>query len=408
MDISDTWEELAQGGGRIVFLVLDGGGGLPGPPDGRSELETARTPNLDRIADAGSCGLLELVGPGITPGSGPGHLALFGYDPLRFRIGRGVLSALGIDFPLLTGDLAARVNFATLDADGIVTDRRAGRIETALNEQLCERVRDGLDLDFDGEVFLETVSGHRAVLVLRGGALDDAVSDTDPQRTGVAPRPARAMQPGAEPTATLLNAVVEQARRILADRDTANGLLLRGVQRFEPLPSLEERFGLRGLCLARYPMYRGLSRLLGMDLVDPPADLAAAVAVLKTHYGEDEWDGGHGLYFLHVKATDSAGEDADFDAKVAALEEADRALDALLAMQPDVLVVTADHSTPAVMGAHSWHPVPVVIHSPQVRRDAVSRFDEAGCAAGLLGLRPGVHLLGLALANAGRLRKFGA
>jgi 2,3-bisphosphoglycerate-independent phosphoglycerate mutase len=406
MDISDTWEELAQKGGRIVYLVLDGGGGLPGPPDGRSELEVARTPNLDRLAHGGSCGLLELIGPGITPGSGPGHLALFGYDPLRFRIGRGVLSALGIDLPLQPGDLAARVNFATLDADGAITDRRAGRIETELNTQLCERIRDGLDLDFDGDVFLETVSGHRAVLVLRGPSLDDAVSDTDPQRIGVHPLPAKATEPGGEPAAHLLNRIVEQAGRILADRDTANGLLLRGVQRFEPLPSLERRFGLRGLCLARYPMYRGLSRLLGMDLIDPPADLDAAVGELAAHYSDA--DDGHGLYFLHVKDTDKAGEDADFDAKVAALEAADLALDALMAIQPDVLVVTADHSTPALMGAHSWHPVPVVIHSPQVRRDAVTRFDEAACAGGLLGLRPGVHLMGLALANAGRLRKFGA
>lgn len=403
MDISETWEELAQQGGRIVYLVLDGGGGLPHPPHGRSALQAAQTPNLDRLAQAGSCGLLELVGPGITPGSGPGHLALFGYDPLRHRIGRGVLSALGIDFPLQPGDLAARVNFATLDADGVITDRRAGRIESALNEHLCRQIRDGLDLDFGGEVFLETVSGHRAALVLRGPALEDTVSDTDPQRTGVAPPPAQATQTKGEPAAQLLNAIVEQAGRILAGRDAANGLLLRGIERFEPLPSLEQRFGLRGLCLARYPMYRGLSRLLGMDLIDPPADFGAAVAALEAHY-----DDGHGLYFLHIKETDKAGEDGDFDAKVAALEAADRELDTLLEMQPEVLVVTADHSTPALMGAHSWHPVPVVVHSPCARRDSVERFDEAACTAGLLGLRPGVHLMGLALANAGRLRKFGA
>lgn len=403
MDVSGIWEQLAVDGDRIVYLVLDGGGGLAHPRTGLTALQAAQTPNLDRLALAGSCGLLELVGPGITPGSGPGHLALFGYDPLRFRIGRGLLSALGIDFPIQRGDLAVRVNFATLDGDGLVADRRAGRIESELNRQLCARVLEALDLDFGGEVFLETVSGHRAVLVLRGPALDDAVTDTDPQRTGVAPEPARSTDVKSEPTAQLLNTIVEQARQTLSDRDTANALLLRGVQRYDPLPTLEQRFGLRGLCLARYPMYRGLSRLLGMDLLDPPADFGAAVAALAEHY-----DDGHGLYFLHVKDTDKAGEDGDFDAKVAALETVDRQLETLLDMQPDVLVVSADHSTPALMGAHSWHPVPVVLHSSRARRDKVERFDELACAGGVLGLRPGVHLMGLALANAGRLRKFGA
>lgn len=403
MDISEIWEQLAGDGARIVYLVIDGGGGLAHPRTGLSALQAAHTPNLDRVAQAGSCGLLELVGPGITPGSGPGHLALFGYDPLRYRIGRGLLSALGIDFPIRPGDLAARVNFATLDDDGAVTDRRAGRIGSELNAALCTRVLDALELDFGGEVFLQTVSGHRAVLVLRGPTLDDAVTDTDPQRTGVAPGQARATDVKSEPTAQLLNAIVEQARAALSERDSANGILLRGLQRYDPLPTLEDRFGLRGLCLARYPMYRGLSRLLGMDLLDPPADFGAAVAALRAHY-----DDGHGLYFLHVKETDKAGEDGDFDARVAALEALDRELDALLDMQPDVLAVTADHSTPALLGAHSWHPVPLVVHSAMARRDTVERFDELACAAGVLGLRPGLHLMGLALANAGRLRKFGA
>jgi 2,3-bisphosphoglycerate-independent phosphoglycerate mutase len=403
MDISETWETLAQDGGRIVYLVLDGGGGLPHPPHGHSALAAAQTPNLDRLAQGGSCGLLELVGPGITPGSGPGHLALFGYDPLRYRIGRGVLSALGIDFPLQPNDLAARINFATLDADGRISDRRAGRIETALNARLCRAILDGLELDFGCEIFLEPVGGHRAVLVLRGPTLDDAVSDTDPQRTGIAPLPAQPQRTTSEPTARMINDFVDQARQLLADREQANGVLLRGVQRYGPPASLAQRFGLHGLCLAGYPMYRGLGRLLGMDLVDPPADFGAAVAALGARY-----DDGHGLYFLHVKATDEAGEDGDFDAKVAALEAADRVLDSLLAMQPDVLVVTADHSTPALIGGHSWHPVPVVLHSPYARRDAVERFDEAACANGLLGLRRGIDLMGLALANAGRLRKFGA
>jgi 2,3-bisphosphoglycerate-independent phosphoglycerate mutase len=409
MDISDVWEELACDGRRIVYLVLDGAAGLAGSSDGKTALQAAHTPRLDRLAAAGSCGLLELVGPGVTPGSGPGHLALFGYDPLRYRIGRGVLSALGIDFPLEPGDLAARVNFATLDDAGRITDRRAGRIDTSLNEQLCAQIQEQLDPAFDGEVFLRTVSEHRAALVLRAAddeqraSLSDALADTDPQQTGVAPRAARPLEPQAEATGRLIDGLVDQARQILAGRKTANGLLLRGFQRFEPLPSLEQRFGLAGLCLAQYPMYRGLSRLLGMDLIDPPADFAAQVDALQSRYND-----GHGLYFLHVKGTDKAGEDGDFDAKVAVLESVDTQLGGLLEMQPDVLAVTADHSTPSLMAAHSWHPVPVVLHSPYVRRDEVRQFDELACSRGALGLRPGMHLMGLALANAGRLRKFGA
>jgi 2,3-bisphosphoglycerate-independent phosphoglycerate mutase len=407
MDISTVWEELAREGRRIVYLVLDGGAGLTQPPNGWTALQAAHTPRLDRLAAAGACGLLELIGPGITPGSGPGHLALFGYDPLRWRIGRGVLSALGIEFALQPGDLAARVNFASVDSRGQVADRRAGRIETQLNEHLCRRIREGLEIDFSGKLFLQPVSEHRAVLVLRSGgsdfSLDDALSDSDPQSTGTPPRRVEALRQEAEPTARLINGIIDEARRILGDRETANAILLRGFQTFDPLPSLEQRFGLRSLCIARYPMYRGLSRLLGMDLLDPPSDFAAAVDALRAHY-----DDGHGLYFLHVKGTDKAGEDADFDAKVAVIEEVDGELDRLLEMQPDVLVVTADHSSPALLGAHSWHPVPVVLHSPYVRRDGVRHFDEVECAHGGLGLRPGIHLLGLAMANAGRLRKFGA
>jgi 2,3-bisphosphoglycerate-independent phosphoglycerate mutase len=404
MDISTIWEGLATDqGGRIVLLVLDGGGGLPYPPRGRTALEAATTPNLDELARASSGGLLELVGPGITPGSGPGHLSLFGYDPLRFRLGRGVLSALGIDFPLRHGDLAARMNFATFDERGRVTDRRAGRIETSLNERLCRKVKEGLRLDFDGEVFVETESEHRAVLVLRGEGLSDELPDTDPQRTGVEPNPVVPLQPGAERTSALVRAVVEQSREILAGEEPANGLLLRGFQCHQPLPTLRERFRLRGLCLAQYPMYRGVSRLLGMDVGEVTTDFEAQLNTFAAHYGD-----GHDFYFLHVKGTDKAGEDGDFDAKVAVIEEVDALLPRLLRVQADVLAVSADHSTPALMAAHSWHPVPVLLHSPYVRRDPVTRFTEIECLKGALGQRPGVHLMGLALANAGRLKKYGA
>lgn len=402
-DITTVWEGLAQGGGRIVYLVMDGVGGLRDPARGRSALEAAVTPELDRLAARSACGALELVGPGITPGSGPGHLALFGYDPLRWRIGRGVLSALGIDFDLRPGDVAARVNLATVDEEGRVTDRRAGRIPTGEARRLCAKIRDAPDLDLDGELFLEPVAGHRAVLVLRGQGLSGDLEDTDPQRTGVEPRPVRARSPDAEATASLVRDFLGQAGRALAGEARANALLLRGFQRHDPLPTLAERFGLRGLCIAGYPMYRGLSRLLGMEVAEVGSEPADAVEAL-----ERRWGDAHDLCFLHVKGTDEAGEDGDLDAKVAVIEQVDALLPRVLALGPDVLVVTADHSTPAVMAAHSWHPVPVMLHADHARVDAVERFDEYRCGAGSLGLRPGAHLLGLALAHAHRLRKLGA
>jgi 2,3-bisphosphoglycerate-independent phosphoglycerate mutase len=404
LDISTVWEDLITDGGRIIYLVMDGAADLPDPSTGLTPLQTARTPNFDALARSAASGMLELVGPGITPGSGPGHLALFGYDPLRLRLGRGVLSALGIDFPLREGDLAARVNFATLAEDGTVQDRRAGRIPTELNERLCRQILDGLDLDFDGELFLETESEHRAVLVLRGGGLSDALLDTDPQRTDVPPVPVEAGSPEAGETARVVSAFLTQANAALAGEAPANSLLLRGFQCHSPIPSLEERFGLRGLCLAQYPMYRGLSRLLGMEVAQARLDLGSQIDILRQHYGQDD----RGFYFLHVKGTDKAGEDGEFEDKVRVIEAVDAEMPRLMDIQPDVLAVTADHSTPAMMAAHSWHPVPVLLHSPYVRRDAAGSFNEIDCARGSLGLRPGLHLMGLALANAGRLKKFGA
>lgn len=403
-DVSDVWERLAKDeGGRIVYLILDGLGGLPQPGDGRTELEAARTPHLDELAAESSCGLLELVGPGITPGSGPGHLALFGYDPLRYQVGRGILSALGIDFELQPGDVAARVNFATVDAKGRVTDRRAGRLPTHENERLSERLRNTVRLDFDGRYFLETVSEHRAVLVLRGSGLSGAVEATDPQRTGVPPREPNPRARDARLTSRLIRSFAEQAGAVLAEEKTANMVLLRGFDQYHTVPSLYQRFGLEGLCLADYPMYRGVSRLLGLEVYPPPGGVRARFEELRRTYGRR-----HTFYFLHVKQTDSRGEDADFGGKVRALEAADGLVPLIREVEPDVLVVTGDHSTPAAMGAHSWHPVPALLHAKTARRDRVARFEERSCGRGSLGLRPAFHLMGLALGHAGRLEKFGA
>jgi 2,3-bisphosphoglycerate-independent phosphoglycerate mutase len=401
-DLTEIWESLAiPQGGKIIYVVLDGVGGLPDRDRGGTELQIAQTPNLDKLAEQSSCGLLEIVGPGITPGSGPGHLTLFGYHPLKYRLGRGVLSALGIDFDLKEGDVAARANFATMDKEGKISDRRAGRIATDLNQRLCQNIRDKVQLDFEGEFFFETVSEHRAVLVLRGKGLGGDLPDTDPQRTGVAPNQPQANSEASAKTAKLVNSFLEQVKQILASESPANMVLLRGFEQYHPLPSLRDRFKLKGVCIADYPMYRGVSRLLGMDVLPRPGGMEKRFQVLSDCDGED-----YDFYFLHVKKTDSYGEDADFDHKVEFIEAVDRLIPQVTALNPDVLVVTADHSTPAIMGRHSWHPVPVMLAAATAKVDPVASFDEYACITGSLGTHPGTHLMGLALAHAGRLQKF--
>ena len=403
-DISELWSSLAiPQGGKIVYVVIDGVGGLPDKQRGGTELQIANTFNLDKLAQKSSCGLLEIVAPGVTPGSGPGHLTLFGYHPLRYRLGRGVLSSLGIDFDLQEGDVAARANFATMDEEEKISDRRAGRIATDLNQRLCQKICNAVKLNFEGEFFFKTVSEHRAVLVLRGAGLGGDLIDTDPQRTGIEPHRPQAKTEASKVTAELINSFIEQVKDTLADESPANMVLLRGFEQYHPLPSLRDRFKLKGVCIADYPMYRGVSKLLGMDVLPHPGGIEKRFQALSDCYGE-EYD----FYFLHVKKTDSYGEDASFDSKVELIEQIDRLMPQVIALEPDVLVVTADHSTPATMGRHSWHPVPVMLRASTAKVDPVSSFDEYACLQGALGTRPGTDLMGLALANAGRLQKFGA
>ena len=392
---------LAQPGtAKIILCSLDGLGGLPRPGTGKSELETARIPNLHGLASRSACGLLRHVGPGITPGSGPGHLGLFGYDPLQHPVGRGVLEALGIDFHLKPGDVAARGNFCTVDTEGRITDRRAGRISTELCVKLCEKLR---TITVDGaEIVIEPVKEHRFVLVLRGDGLSGAVSETDPQALGVPPLPARALEPTAARTAAAVNQFVERARPLLRDATPANMVLLRGFDRQPDIPLFPETFRLRAAAVAAYPMYRGLARLVGMDVLDTGPTFADEIATLARH-----WDG-YDFFFLHYKDTDKAGEDGDFDAKVAALERFDARVPDILALRPDVLAVSGDHSTPSILAAHGWQPVPALVASAYCGADHVSRFTERDCSGGALGLVPAQDLMPVLMANALRLAKYGA
>lgn len=386
---------------KIVMCVMDGLGGLPRPHNGKTELETAKTPNLDRLAAEGICGLHEPIRAGITSGSGPGHLALFGYDPIAYQIGRGVLSALGIGFELERNDVAARGNFCTVDKKGKVTDRRAGRIETTRNEQLCDLLR---AIEVPGaKVFVQTVKEHRFLLVLRGEGLEGDVQDTDPQETGREPLRPEARTKGAERTADLITQFLEKAKERLAEQHPANMVLLRGFAKLPDWPAFEDVYGLRAAAAADYPMYRGVARLLGMEALQVGSGLRDKIASLKKRW--DDFD----FFFVHVKHTDSSAEDGDFDRKVAEIENVDACLPDLLDLNPDVIVVTGDHSTPATLKSHSWHPVPVLLHAATCRPDTVRAFGERPCSAGGLGARfPACDLMPLALAHAERMSKFGA
>ncbi len=393
------------GGTKIVLLVMDGLGGLAREPGGKTELETARTPNLDALAARSECGLHNPIGIGIPPGSAPGHLSLFGYDPLVYSIGRGVVAALGIGFPIAAGDVAIRVNFCSLDAAGKISDRRAGRIPTETCAALCKLLE---KIRIPGvEIFVRPVKDYRAAAIFRGKGLSGHVADTDPQQSGVPPLSPKATAAEGAKMAEIAAAFVTQAREILRNEKSdqgvpTNGLLLRGFAELPTIPKMIDRYGLSALALAVYPDYKGVSRLVGMDVVEDLQDLTAQVDALRRNWGSYDY------FFLHHKYTDSRGEDGDFDAKVAEIEKVDAVLPQILELQPDVIVVTGDHSTPAVMKSHSGHPVPFLIHAKTIRPDGVRQFGESACAGGLWGILHGTDLIKLQLSYAGRILKYGA
>ena len=384
---------------KIVMLVVVGLGGLPHPDTGRSELEEANIPNLDALARESACGLTTPVLPGVTPGSGPGHLALFGYDPLKHIIGRGALEALGIDVDLRPSDVAARGNFCTVDADGALVDRRAGRIPTELSAPLCERLNrihlEGVQID----VF--SVQDYRFVLRLRGSGLSQALSETDPQMTGVPPLASEAQEPAAEKTAKLVNEFLAQAKRLLAEEERGNMVLLRGFAQLPKLPPMGKVYHLDPVGIAAYPMYRGLATVVGMNVIPTGRTFGDEVETLHEHFDN------HDFFFIHYKPADAAGEDGDFEAKVKCLEELDPYIPQIRELNPDVLMVAGDHSTPAIMAGHSWHPVPFMLHSKLTLGEGVPAFNERACAQGSIGRIPATQIMLMALAHAGKLAKFG-
>jgi len=385
---------------KIVLLVIDGLGGLPNPETGKTELETANTPNLDKLAAKGVCGLSDPVDSGITPGSVPSHLALFGYNPVSFNIGRGVLETLGVDFDLQPDDVAARGNFCSVNEMGLVTDRRAGRISTEKCIQLC-RLLDGLVIE-GVRVFVRPLREHRFIVVFRGDSLIADISDSDPQQTGVAPMAITAQSPGANRMARIANQFITQASITLAEHYPANMVLLRGFSKQPQFPTMGEIYQLKPAVIASYATYRGVAKSVGMKILETGATIEDELATLKRNYAD------YDFFFIHIKGTDLAGEDGDFDEKVRVIEQVDKALPSLMRLEPDVIVVTGDHSTPALLKEHSWHPVPVLLYSKWCRPDKVNRFSESACILGGLGRFPATQIMPLAMANALKLNKFGA
>jgi len=385
---------------KLVMVVIDGIGGLP--IRGKTELEAAKTPNLNRFAPKAICGLIDPISYGITPGSGPSHLALFGYDPFRYEIGRGVMEALGIDIPLTKDDLAARGNFATIDEKGIIVDRRAGRISTEKNREICKFLGNEIKEVEGVRISVYPGKEHRFVVVFRGEGLRDDLTDADPQKDGLKAKGTEGLSEEARRTAEIINLYLKKANEVLKSFHPANAILLRGFSKVPIISTLSERFKLRPAAIATYPMYRGLARLVGMEILKTGETIQEEVETLKKYF--DRYD----FFYIHFKKTDSAGEDGNFKMKVKAIEEIDRILPSIFKLRHDVLVITGDHSTPTPLKSHSWHPNPILLLSKYVRPDGIRRFTERHCQKGQLGRFPAKDVIPLMLANGLKLKKFGA
>ncbi len=386
---------------KIVLLIMDGLGGLPNEPGGKTELEAAYTPNMDALAARSALGFSSPAGPGIAVGSGPGHLAIFGFDPIEYEIGRGALEALGVGLDLGPEDVAARGNFCKVDENGVLLDRRAGRLATPEAIKLAHLLN-GIQME-GVQIHIESVKEHRFAMLIRGAGLGAGLRDTDPLVDGVAPYKAAALDSASVRTADLLNQYLEKAREALQDEEHANMILLRGFDKLPVLPQYRDLFGLNAAAIAVNGMYKGVSRLVGMQVLPVEGkEIEDEFTTLERFW--DQFD----FFYLHIKQTDTHGEDGDFSKKVKVIEYVDTQIPRILNLKPDVLLITGDHSSPAILKSHSWHPVPALLYGKHVREDNIAEFGERACTRGSLGIMPATHYLPLMLANADRISKYGA
>ncbi|UCE82826.1 MAG: 2,3-bisphosphoglycerate-independent phosphoglycerate mutase [Deltaproteobacteria bacterium] len=406
MDLDLLSSLAVQNDTKVLLLVLDGVGGLAGP-QGKTSLEAAHTPNLDALAKSGVCGFHDPVAPGITPGSGPAHIGLFGYDPFRYLIGRGVLDTAGTPFVFATGDLASRLNFATLAADGTISDRRAGRIPDEEGQRVTDLLAKNIKEIEGVQVLLQHVKEYRAAAIFRGKRLDGHLCDSDPQKVGLKPLDVAPTQENptveAKEAARLANTFIVRAKEILAAEAKANFVMMRGFDVYEPLPDFCELFKWRACAVAGYPMYKGVAKLAGMRVIEEgQSTVEEEIDLVIRELPKTDF------LFLHVKKTDSKGEDGDFEGKVEVIEHFDRLLPRLVDLKPDVFCVTGDHSTPCSLRSHSWHPVPICIAAETARVDACQTFSETSFLTGGLGRIHSTDVVPLLLAHAERLQKYGA
>ena len=407
---------------KILFIVLDGISDRPCPElGGLTPLAAAKKPILDRLAHEGICGIMDTIAAGVRPGSDTAHLALLGYDPYKYYTGRGPLECEGTGIHMEPGMIGFRCNYATVSKDGIITDRRAGRIHDTTD--LSRAIQDGVDLSKYGVEFLfRSGAGHRASLALKGKGIGHCVSSNDPKKDGVAPLTVQAIKQTAEDvkTTAICNEFVRQSGRILFDHainqkrisgglNPANIVLMRGAGEMGHFEPFTKKYGITGSVISAASLVNGIGSAVGLSRVpvegitgsqdsNIPNKISAAINELKTR----------DFVLVNIKGGDESGHDGLPEQKRDFITKTDRALAPLLNLNDCIIVICADHSTPCSIKDHSADPVPVLIHGEGVRVDDVERFDEYSCARGGLNRICGTSLLATALDLINKTHKFGA